>query len=209
VLGALDRLKGACGGVQGVRMATTPPAARNLPWRNIGEAEARGSIVWLGELPGPEAKLLQGSAGSGVRWSDGSTVTQRSQRGEPTGSRAGASVAAVAAKVGQKGLEILFVGRRGTLGVRAECESLAGDLGWPVRVGEKEGGERRGEMLTCGPWLAERERERSGWGGAGPRAHAGPREEEGEEAQLGLADGGGLAADVRWGSADGSRARPM
>jgi hypothetical protein len=118
-------------------------------------------------------------------------------------------VAAVATKVGQKGLEILFVGQRGTLGMRAECESLTGDLGWLVRVGEKEGGERRGETLTCGPWLAERERERSGWGRAGPRAHAGPREEEGEEARLGLADGGGLAADVRRGSADGSRARPM
>jgi hypothetical protein len=114
-------------------------------------------------------------------------------------------VAAAAAKVGQKRLEILFVGRRGTLGVRAERESLTEDLGWPVRVGEKEGGERRGETLMCGPWLAERERERSGWGRAGPRARAGPREEEGEEARLELADGGGLAADVRRESADGKQ----
>jgi hypothetical protein len=72
-------------------------------------------------------------------------------------------VAAVATKVGQKGLEILFVGRRGTLGVRAERESLTGDLGWPVRVGEKEGGERRGETLTCGlGWQREKESARAG-----------------------------------------------
>jgi hypothetical protein len=72
-------------------------------------------------------------------------------------------VAAVATKVGQKGLEILFVGRRGTLGVRAERESLTEDLGWPVRVGEKEGGERRGETLTCGlGWQREKESARAG-----------------------------------------------
>jgi hypothetical protein len=77
--------RGSCGGVQGVRTARTRPAARNLPWRssppattpwrNLGEAEARGSTAWLGELPGVEVKLLQGSARSGVRWSDGSTAT--------------------------------------------------------------------------------------------------------------------------------------
>jgi hypothetical protein len=59
---------GACGGVQGVRTAKTPPAARKLPWRssstaaapwqNFGDAEARGSIARLGELPGAEVKLL-------------------------------------------------------------------------------------------------------------------------------------------------------
>jgi hypothetical protein len=83
--------RGACGGVQGVRTARTPPAGRELPWRssspgaapsrNLGETEARGSIAGLGELTGAEAKLMQGSAGSGVQRSDGSTVTQRSRRG--------------------------------------------------------------------------------------------------------------------------------
>jgi hypothetical protein len=67
---------GACGGVWGVRSAKTPPAARKLPWRssspaaapwrNFGDAEARGSIARLGELPGAEAQVLQGSAGLGV-----------------------------------------------------------------------------------------------------------------------------------------------
>jgi hypothetical protein len=78
-------------------MARTLPAAMNLPWRssppavtpwrNLGEAEARGSIAWLWELPGAEAKLLQGSAESGVRWSDGSTATQRSRCGGADGQR--------------------------------------------------------------------------------------------------------------------------
>jgi hypothetical protein len=72
-------------------------------------------------------------------------------------------------------------------------------------AGAGRGGRRRREErgdADVRPWLAERERERSGWGKAGPRARAGPREEEGEEARLGPTDGGGLAAD-------GSRARPM
>jgi hypothetical protein len=110
----------------------------------------------------------------------------------------------------------LFVGQQNGLGVRAERESLTGDLGWPVRIGEKEGGGRRGETLMCRPWLAERERECSSWGRARPRARAGPREEEGEEARLGLADGGGLrpmeAGRGRCGGGDrpmGSGDRPM
>jgi hypothetical protein len=67
---------GSCGGVQGVRSAKTPPVARKLPWRSsslaaapwrkFGDAEARGSIAGLEELPGVEAQLLQGSAGLGV-----------------------------------------------------------------------------------------------------------------------------------------------
>jgi hypothetical protein len=83
--------RGACGGVQGVRTARTLPAVRKLPWRssspaaaswrNPGEAEARGSIAGLGELLGAKAKLLQGSAGSGVQRSDGSTAMQRSRCG--------------------------------------------------------------------------------------------------------------------------------
>jgi hypothetical protein len=88
---------GACAGVQGVRTAKTPPAVRKLPWRsssptaapwrNFGDAEARSSIAGLGELPGAEAKLLQGSAGSGVQRSDSSTATQGSRHGGANGRR--------------------------------------------------------------------------------------------------------------------------
>jgi hypothetical protein len=57
---------------------------------------------------------------------------------------------------------------------------------WPAEQRAARGGrrkEKRGKELTCGPWLAEGEieRERSGWGGAGPRARAGPREEKERE----------------------------
>jgi hypothetical protein len=77
--------------------------------------------------------------------------------------------------------------------VRAERESLTGNLGWPVRVGEEGKKERRGEALKGGARARKREK----------------------EARLGRADGKTEAADAgrpMWRareSADGSRARPM
>jgi hypothetical protein len=78
-------------------------------------------------------------------------------------------------------LGILLVGRRSTLGVRAQRGSLTGDLGWQVHVGEerKKGEGREGADAWDRPGRGRKgeRRERSGWTarrakgteGAGPR----------------------------------------
>jgi hypothetical protein len=85
VLGALDRLRGClwwCTGGQngqnatggeGITMAEQLTGGSSLA--KFRRCRSSGSIAGLGELPGAEANLLQGSAGSGVQRSDGSTAT--------------------------------------------------------------------------------------------------------------------------------------
>jgi hypothetical protein len=127
-------------------------------------------------------------------------VTRRSKRG----GGAGASVVAAGVRVRvQRGLGLLFVGRRGHIGVRARGEKLAGDLGEELRAGEERGRRKEGtdslgpaarerkkgavrfrrgrEAPTGGARLAERERKRGvralglgNWAGA---AHAGEKRE--------------------------------
>jgi hypothetical protein len=64
-------------------------------------------------------------------------------------------------------LGILLVGRRSTLGVRAQRGSLTGYLGWQVRVGEerKKGEGREGADAWDRPGRGRKgeRRERSGW----------------------------------------------
>jgi hypothetical protein len=75
----------------------------------------------LGELPGGEAELPRALAGARVRRSDGSATEHGGRRAAEQGDcGAGASVVAAGIRVRvQRGLGLLFVGRRGTLGVRA------------------------------------------------------------------------------------------
>jgi hypothetical protein len=116
------------------------------------EGEASGSFL-AGRRSCREPWPGLGCTGAaGPRWSTGAARWSE---------RAVALRASVAARVGAEGFwGILFVGRRSTLGVRARRESLTGDLEWPVRVGGE--GRRERKELTCGPWLAEGEREGGG-----------------------------------------------
>jgi hypothetical protein len=110
--------------------------------------------------------------------------------GGASGGGARASVAAAAVRVGgQRGLGILFVGRRGTLGVRARRESLIGDLGRRCASGKK-GRRGRTEKLTGGDRLRDREKgggaARAGAEGAGPGWLLGRGERKRKEAAGGL-----------------------
>jgi hypothetical protein len=99
---------------------------------------------------------------------------------------------------------ILFEGRRSTLGVRAQRESLTGDLGWPVCIGEEREKREGGATGRWGQRARGRERKetcaRAGaggsWAGRGPR---GGREEEGR---------GRWAAGEKGPAQEGERSRP-
>jgi hypothetical protein len=113
-----QRDRSGTGGEQLQRRVDLPVAAfRENP--SACRAGVEGGC--LEELPGGEAELPWALARAGVRRSDGSAVEQGGRRAaEQGGCSAGASVAAVGIRVRvQRGLGLLFVGRRGTLGVRA------------------------------------------------------------------------------------------
>jgi hypothetical protein len=156
---------------------------------NSGTGRTRGRGRSFGKLPGDEVELLRALAGAEVHRSGRSAVEQEARCGGASGRGARGSTAPWGLGLGFPGVRVpLFVGWRGTLGMRAERESLTGDLGWPVRVGEEGKKERRREALT---------------GGARAR-------KRGEEAWLGRADGDGLAADCGGGDRPmGSGDRPM
>jgi hypothetical protein len=165
-------------------------------------SRAEAAASELGDDPRLETVPLQWPLAVMTQRSSRSSAMQDTQRGRASGRGARGSTAPWGLGLGFPGVRVpLFVGRRGGLGVRARRESLTGDLGWPVCVGEER---KKGEdeALAGGAKEPQRERGIRGarcWAAGGKGERGGEaRGREGEWAGVAHVERRGVRERKKW-----------
>jgi hypothetical protein len=166
----LDRLGGFLRRCRGVKKACGPPMVSNCgggqcsPEVVLGEIPANERAGFAGEGLGSFQVMRRSCCGAQLgRGCSGAMARQR-RRGAGVADQTGGGTEGVSGSARLRvrvpgGRGNPFVGRRGSLGVRAQGGGSP-EISGGRRAGRRK--ERRGKALPCGPWLAERERERGG-----------------------------------------------